>query len=313
MKRWSAFLLVLTMLLGLTSCFREPALPPDATPPVAEPVTEPATEPATEPVTEHLPVLTSLSLRFSSVTFRVGERITPAVSFAPADAAVSVLWESSDPAVALVTEDGTVTAVSEGECTVTVTADTLSASIAVSVVGDDAPVRIDGVLIVNKTYPLPENYALGRDEEAFLQLCALFADAKAQGYALKVASSYRSFADQRYIYNNYVAESGRDAADRFSARPGHSEHQSGLTFDVNHPESNQLLASFGDSPVGKWIAEHCHEYGFIIRYPKEKEAVTGYMYEPWHLRYVGTEMAAAIFESGLCLEEYFGISSAYGE
>ena len=310
------FLLALTALL-LAACAAEPVLPPDTTMP--EPVTdEPVPTETVPPETtaEPMPVLTAVTLPFTTVDFRVGESITAAVSLSPADAVAPLLWESSDPAVATVAEDGTITALSRGECTVTVTADanpSLSASLSVPVVDEDAPVRIDGVLIVNKSYPLPENYAPGGDEETFLQLCALFSDAKAEGYSLKVASGYRSFADQRYIYNGYVAGSGQAAADRFSARPGHSEHQSGLAFDVNHPDSNQLLTSFGDSPVGQWIAENAHRYGFIIRYPADKESVTGYMYEPWHLRYVGTDLAAALRESGLCLEEYFGIPSAYRE
>lgn len=177
----------------------------------------------------------------------------------------------------------------------------------------DGCTYIDGVLVVNKTYPLPETYAPGMNEEAFDRLCRMFSDAKALGYPLKVASSYRSYYDQRYIYNGYVAANGQTAADRFSARPGHSEHQSGLAFDLNHPDSNMLLQSFGDSPVGIWIAENCHKYGFIIRYPKDKEHLTGYMYEPWHVRYLGVEMATKVYESGLCLEEFFGITSAYAE
>ena len=320
------FLLVLTAFL-LVSCTAGPLLRPDTTDTAAPdttapvPVTEetaPAetTSPDTAPpetTAEPLPILTALTLPFSAVEFRVGESITPAVSIAPTEADVSLLWESSDPAVATVSGNGTLTALREGQCTVSVTADTLTASLTVSVVDADSPVRIDGVLIVNKTYPLPESYAYGRDETAFSQLCALFSAAKAEGFALKVASGYRSFADQRYIYNGYVAANGQEAADRFSARPGHSEHQSGLAFDVNHPDSKELLTAFGDSPVGIWIAENAHRYGFIIRYPKEKESVTGYMYEPWHLRYVGEDLAADLYESGLSVEEHFGLSSAYGE
>lgn len=307
------FSLALTVLL-LASCTAEPVLPPDTT--VPEPVTdEPVTTETVLPETtaEPMPILTAVTLPFTTVDFRAGESISPVVLLSPADAVTPLLWESSDSAVATVTENGTITALSQGECTVTVTAAALSASLSVSVVDEDCPVRIDGVLIVNKTYPLPESYSPGGNEEAFLQLCTLFTDAKAEGYSLKVASGYRSFADQRYIYNGYAAESGQAAADRFSARPGHSEHQSGLAFDVNHPDSNQLLTSFGDSPVGQWIAENAHRYGFIIRYPEDKESVTGYMYEPWHLRYVGTDLAAVLRESGLCLEEHFGVSSVYEE
>lgn len=324
----SLFVLLLLTALLLVSC-SAPVFRPDTADTAGPDITEPQSvavpettvpdttaAPDTTAVPETtavpLPILTALTLPFSSVDLRGGESVTPAVSLIPAEADVPLLWHASDPAVATVTE-GTVTAHGIGECTVTATADGLTASITVTVVEDSAPFRIDGVLVVNKTYPLPADYALGQDEEAFLQLCALFSDAKAAGYGLKVASGYRSFADQRYIYNGYVAANGQAAADRFSARPGHSEHQSGLAFDVNHPDSKQLLTAFGDSPVGIWIAESAHRYGFIIRYPKEKESLTGYMYEPWHLRYVGEELAAALYESGLSLEEYFGISSVYGE
>ncbi len=177
----------------------------------------------------------------------------------------------------------------------------------------DGVTYMDGVLIVNKTYALPETFAPGMDTEAYEALCRLFTDAKAAGVPLKVASSYRSFYDQRYIYNGYVSVNGQAAADRFSARPGHSEHQSGLAFDVDNPDSKALMQSFGDTPAGLWLAENCHKYGFIIRYPQGKEHITGYMYEPWHVRYLGVEKAAEVQESGLCLEEYFGITSVYAE
>ena len=322
MRTLSVFLILTAMLF--VSCGTGPVLRPDteatdtAAPvsvtaaPAPVQTTPPETaSPETTSVPE--PVLTALALPFSTVDLRVGESVIPTVSLAPATADVPLVFQSSDSAVAAVDRDGRITAHSTGECTVTVTADSRSASLTVTVVEEDAPFRIDGVLIVNKSYPLPENYAPGRDEDAFLALCVLFSDAKAEGHALKVASGYRSFADQRYIYNGYAAQSGKEAADRFSARAGHSEHQSGLAFDVNLPDLDQLLTSFGDSPVGKWIAENAHRYGFIIRYPEDKESVTGYMYEPWHLRYVGEELAAAMYESGLTLEEYFGVPSAYGE
>ena len=99
---------------------------------------------------------------------------------------------------------------------------------------------------------------------------------------------------------------GQEAADRYSARPGHSEHQSGLAFDLN-----DLSESFGRTKEGIWLRENCWKYGFIIRYPEDKESITGYMYEPWHVRYIGNDSAKAVYESGLCLEEYLGITSQY--
>lgn len=175
----------------------------------------------------------------------------------------------------------------------------------------DGMTYVNGILIVNKTYPLPKNYAPGMDETAYEYLSKMFTDAKTAGLTLRVASSYRSYVDQYIIYNDYVARDGQAAADTYSARPGHSEHQSGLAFDLKSPAYDGLTLTFADTPEGIWVAEHCHEYGFIIRYPKGKEEITGYMYEPWHIRYLGVDTATEVFESGLCLEEFLSITSEY--
>lgn len=173
----------------------------------------------------------------------------------------------------------------------------------------DGLTYVDGLLIVNKTYSLPESYNPGGlTPETYGAFAAMQADAAAQGIYLRCISGFRSFADQRYIYNSYVARDGAEAADTYSARPGHSEHQSGMAIDVN-----SLYFSFADTAEGKWLAENCVRYGFIIRYPKDKTDVTGYVYEPWHIRYVGRERAEAIAGSGLTLEEYYGIASSYGD
>lgn len=106
-------------------------------------------------------------------------------------------------------------------------------------------------------------------------------------------------------------EFGQAATDRFSARPGHSEHHTGLAIDLN-----SLKTAFGETPEGKWLAEHCAEYGFILRYPKDSEEITGYIYEPWHIRYVGVEFAQELYLGDgdfLTLEEYFGITSCYSD
>ena len=166
---------------------------------------------------------------------------------------------------------------------------------------------VDGVLIANKTYALPETYnPAGLTSETFDAFIRMQSAASAQGLGLYVKSGFRSYYDQRYIYNGYAASDGVAAADRYSARAGHSEHQSGMAIDVN-----STYTSFKDTPEGIWLRDNCHLYGFIIRYPEGKEHITGYMYEPWHVRYVGVELATKIKESGLCLEEYFGITSVY--
>ena len=104
------------------------------------------------------------------------------------------------------------------------------------------------------------------------------------------------------LYNNYVSISGKEKADTYSARPGHSEHQTGLAFDVGSIDNN-----YGNTSAGKWLANNCHKFGFIIRYPIGKQNITGYQYEPWHIRYLGNPLATNVYNSGLCLEEYFGI------
>lgn len=166
---------------------------------------------------------------------------------------------------------------------------------------------IDGVLIVNKTYSLPSSYApnglLAECSTAFKKMQAA---ASRQGLSLYISSAYRSFNSQESIYNRYVNRDGKKLADTYSARPGHSEHQTGLAIDLN-----TITQSFANTAEGKWVAAHCYEYGFIIRYPKGKSHITGYCYEPWHLRFVGIETATKIYNSGLCLEEYYGITSEY--
>ena len=165
---------------------------------------------------------------------------------------------------------------------------------------------VDDILVVNKTYSLPADYDPGTSSVAQNAFDKMAAEALNDGIYLFVNSGYRSYQEQIQLYTMYASERGIEEADRVSSRPGHSEHQTGLTFDVNSTEF-----SFGDTAEAKWLAEHCCEYGFIIRYPEDKEDITGYEYEPWHIRYVGEEQAKAITESGLCLEEYFGLTSDY--
>ena len=176
----------------------------------------------------------------------------------------------------------------------------------------DGITYIDGVVIVNKTYPYPRNHSQRSfDPEAEQAFLTMKQDAEKQGIHFVPRTSYRSFIQQTIIYNNYVKEVGVEAADRFSARPGHSEHHTGLAVDLN-----SLDTAFGDTPEGIWLAEHCAEYGFILRYPKDSEEITGYIYEPWHIRYVGVELARELYLGDgdfLTLEEYFGITSCYSD
>lgn len=170
----------------------------------------------------------------------------------------------------------------------------------------DGITYFDGVMIANKTYTLPASYNPGVQPEAMDAFYDMQAAAAADGISLWILSSFRSYEDQDVIYNRYVAQDGRDAADTYSSRPGHSDHQTGYTFDLNSLEQD-----FQYDPAGQWLDKNCYKYGFIIRYPKGKESSTGYMYEPWHVRYIGVGLATKVTQSGLSLEEYFGITSQY--
>lgn len=167
---------------------------------------------------------------------------------------------------------------------------------------------IDGILIVNKTYSLPSSYGGELISEVMKAFNSMYADAVVLGLNLWIQSGYRSYDRQNTIYNNYVNSDGRDNADTYSARPGHSEHQTGLAFDLNTIDD-----SFAYTDEGKWVNDNCYRYGFILRYPKGKNSITGYIYESWHLRYVGVELAEKLYNNGdwLTLEEYYGISSSY--
>lgn len=137
----------------------------------------------------------------------------------------------------------------------------------------------------------------------------LFQAAGEENIELVAVSGYRSYQRQKIIYNYNVEVNGREQADQFSARPGHSEHQTGLAMDVSSASvSFSLIQDFGETAEGQWLAEHAHEFGFIIRYPEGKSHITGYAYEPWHLRYVGKEMAEEIYNKQLTLEEFFGLA-----
>lgn len=135
----------------------------------------------------------------------------------------------------------------------------------------------------------------------------LHAAAAADGIELWATTAYRDFGFQQALYEQRFFEDGAKAADRVSARPGHSEHQTGLAVDVADLEDREcyLRSCFGDSEQGQWLAERAEEFGYIIRYPEGAEEITGFQYEPWHLRYVGEETARDVSERGVTLEEYW--------
>jgi zinc D-Ala-D-Ala carboxypeptidase len=132
------------------------------------------------------------------------------------------------------------------------------------------------------------------------------------GKQMTIQSAYRSYASQKRIFEGYVASEGRKKAERGSARPGYSEHQTGLAVDIGTiPAKCVISECFGSTNQGKWLAKNAWEYGFVLRYPKDQEAITGYIYEPWHYRYVGKELAKEFHDTGaVTLEEFFGLPAA---
>ena len=162
--------------------------------------------------------------------------------------------------------------------------------------------KYDEILVVNKHYPLSKDYNPGENPTAKVAFLKLIAQMQKEGYAVSNNySGFRSYATQAQLYQSYVNREGQAAADRYSARPGYSEHQTGLAFDVTGT-NGQLVE---DAGAAQWLLDHAADYGFVVRYLKGKESVTGYMHEEWHLRYVGKE-AKEIAASGLTLEEYYG-------
>lgn len=174
------------------------------------------------------------------------------------------------------------------------------------------PFEVNGIIVVNKKHPLPKTYNPGENSEARTMINKLISDAQAQGLDVSNnTSGFRSYSTQAGLYQNYVRLHGQAQADRFSARPGYSEHQSGLAFDLIDNEG-QLLGADGTTASSKkaasWVAENSANYGFILRYKEEFESKTGYMAEAWHLRYVGRDTAKKIVEKNITLEEYLNVS-----
>ncbi|GIN86091.1 D-alanyl-D-alanine carboxypeptidase [Heyndrickxia sporothermodurans] len=192
----------------------------------------------------------------------------------------------------------------------------------VPVVSNPASITV----MVNKSHALPKEYrandlvrpkvkfVFGNEKlekalmrtEAASALEKMFEKAASEGIHLFAASGYRSYETQDYLFKREIDKVGREKAEQAVAYPGTSEHQTGLAMDISAPSVNYTITEkLENKEEGKWLAEHAHEYGFILRYPKGKEEITKYKFEPWHFRYVGKKIASEIYEKGITLEEYF--------
>lgn len=170
------------------------------------------------------------------------------------------------------------------------------------------PTVINGIILANKKHPLPKNYNPGENPTARENVNHLIHDAQNLGLDVSnQVSGFRNYQTQVGLYNNYVAAHGKAEADRFSARPGYSEHQTGLVFDLIDNQG-ALLGSEGSSSssqkAAEWLANNAHKYGFIVRYKPDFVEKTGYMEESWHIRYVGEDVAKILYEKNMPLEDY---------
>ena len=172
------------------------------------------------------------------------------------------------------------------------------------------------LVLVNKYYKLPSDYEPDDlvevseyygggflRSEVYKAYQELYEDAYANGYDLRTVSTYRSYDYQDGLYNKYLSVDSQENVDTYSARPGHSEHQSGLCLDVSVPGYG--LDDFYLTDASSWLAQNCYKYGFIIRYTEEKVNITGYQAEPWQIRYVGKDAAKDIYSRGITLDEYY--------
>ncbi len=183
---------------------------------------------------------------------------------------------------------------------------------------EDSPNKHTNTVLSNKYYFLGDdyvpkdlvtinnNYSSGdkkMTKDAAKAFEEMARDAKKAGYNVRAVSTYRSYSYQQNLYNNYAKSDGKEKADTYSARPGYSEHQTGLAVDVDNTKVS--YTKFGTTKEFGWMKDNCYKYGFILRYTKETEFITGYMNEPWHYRYVGKDIAKYIYEHPMTYEEYY--------
>ena len=265
------------------------------------------------------PTAEKIEVDKSTLNLVIDANTTLVAKVVPSDSVnKDIKWTSTNESIASVDSNGKVVAKAVGNCEIIVSTTSepiIETKIPIEVkekpkasdviqLGANIPgaTYVNGILLVNKNHPIPASYAPGLNKTVWQAFMNLKDDAAVAGHDIQLLSGYRSYTTQQNLYNNYVATYGQEEADTFSAKPGTSEHQTGLAMDVGWIDD-----AYGETASGKWLAENCHKYGFIIRYPKGKEDITGYKYEPWHIRYLGVDIATDVYQSGLCLEEYLGV------
>lgn len=268
-------------------------------------------------------VAEKIEVNRNSISLYISEKTKIDAKVFPQDAINSELeYITSDSNIAVVDNSGNITAKKIGKCNIEIKTKLeplVTANINVEVKAkpilsarnnsgtsqssnSNGLTYVNGILVVNKKYSIPSTYNPGVDQTALNAYYALKNAAQSAGYSMPLLSGFRSYNTQVGLYNRYVSIYGQATADTFSAKPGHSEHQTGLAFDVGSIDNN-----YGNTPAGNWLENNCYKYGFIIRYPRNKQNITGYQYEPWHIRFLGNPVATNVHNSGLCLEEYLGI------
>jgi zinc D-Ala-D-Ala carboxypeptidase len=304
----------------------QPAAPADVQPKTEEPSTDGTAAPSSSSISLAAVPASLVLAPGAKQTLPYGDGVTYRSS-APDVVTVGPNGELAVSSRAATGSTATVTVEYQGERkTATITVKPSLASTVTMVNGVPTVTNPDDlVVVVNKERALPADYVPPRlvepnvpftfsgkaekrllREEAARALEELFAKANQDGIQLYGVSGYRSYHTQKVLYEGYVKTQGAEHAARYSALPGKSEHQTGLAIDVTGSDRSTLLEEpFAYTREGKWLAEHCAEFGFIIRYLKGKEEITGYAYEPWHLRYVGKAVAQEIMSKGMTLEEYF--------
>ena len=174
--------------------------------------------------------------------------------------------------------------------------------------------RVEGHVIANKSFALPKTYTSARmTAETSAAYNQMKNAAQADGITLSVKSAYRSWNDQNWIFNDYVRRDGVEKAETYSARPGHSEHQTGMGLDLVTSDSIEARENAAVKAARDWLNQNAYKYGFILRYPEGKTGETGYIYEPWHYRYVGQALASTLYNNGdwITMESYYGFDSMY--